>query len=270
MQEWDMGAFIRAKRLERHLTQKQLAEQLGITDKAVSKWERGNSLPDISLLLPLASALGVPAAELLGAMQQPGAPPADVVASALSYSRQVDRQNRRNLRLWLFAGTSAAFLIAALVCWICDMALNKALTWSLLVDSSLVLSWLVLLPLFLARRHPLPLALAVLSAGILPYLYFLRVFLRNPLIFRLGLPIAPASVLFAWCVYAVCRMLRRRKWLAASAVLALAVPLDLFIDFVTARQLGGQMEFGSCGITLLLAAACLLAEYLLRQRPADR
>ena len=49
----------------RNLTQKDLAEKLGVTDKAVSKWERAVSSPDISLLIPLAKALGVSTGELL-------------------------------------------------------------------------------------------------------------------------------------------------------------------------------------------------------------
>ena len=48
-----------------NITQKELAEQLSITDKAVSKWERGLCLPDISILLPLSQILGVNLYELL-------------------------------------------------------------------------------------------------------------------------------------------------------------------------------------------------------------
>lgn len=56
---------IRTLREERGLTQKVLAEQLGVTDKAVSKWESGRGLPDISLIEDLALALGISVAELL-------------------------------------------------------------------------------------------------------------------------------------------------------------------------------------------------------------
>lgn len=59
------GQFVSQLRKEQGLTQRQLAEQLSISDKAVSKWERGLSLPDIALLLPLAELLGVSALELL-------------------------------------------------------------------------------------------------------------------------------------------------------------------------------------------------------------
>ena len=59
------GEFIAKLRKEKGMTQKELAEELFVSDKAVSKWERGQSLPDITLLNPLAEALGVSAAELL-------------------------------------------------------------------------------------------------------------------------------------------------------------------------------------------------------------
>lgn len=56
---------IRGLREGRGLTQRQLAERLGVTDKAVSKWESGRGLPDISLVEGLARELGVSVAELL-------------------------------------------------------------------------------------------------------------------------------------------------------------------------------------------------------------
>ena len=60
-----VGNFIALKRKECGLTQLQLAEKLFITDKAVSKWERGLACPDISSLQPLAKLLGVSIVELL-------------------------------------------------------------------------------------------------------------------------------------------------------------------------------------------------------------
>ena len=48
------GAFLAGLRKQKGMTQKELAQQLYVSDKAVSKWERGLSLPDVTLLLPLA------------------------------------------------------------------------------------------------------------------------------------------------------------------------------------------------------------------------
>lgn len=59
-----IGAFIATKRKEKNLTQKDLAKLLGVTDKAVSKWERGLGCPDVSLLEILANALDVSILEI--------------------------------------------------------------------------------------------------------------------------------------------------------------------------------------------------------------
>ncbi len=59
------GAFLSRLRKEKGMTQKELAEKLYVSDKAVSKWERGLSLPDIALLQPLAALMEVSVTEML-------------------------------------------------------------------------------------------------------------------------------------------------------------------------------------------------------------
>lgn len=65
MNNYVTGSAIRALREKKGYTQKQLAERLLVSDKAVSKWESGRGLPDISLIEPLAKTLGISVAELL-------------------------------------------------------------------------------------------------------------------------------------------------------------------------------------------------------------
>ena len=65
MKEKDIGKFIQQKRKEKNLTQQELGAKLFVTDKAVSKWERGLSLPDITLLGKLADILEVDIYDLL-------------------------------------------------------------------------------------------------------------------------------------------------------------------------------------------------------------
>ena len=271
MENGKIGPFIRQLRKERHMTQKELASRLNVTDKAVSKWELGTSLPDVALLLPLAEALGVSVTELLGGApetppQTPEAPARDTAGDILSYTQKTASQRRERLRLWLFAGARGTFLLSAAVCWVCDTALNGALSWSLIVDLSLLLAWLVLLPLLTARRHALPLALGALSAAILPYLNLLGRLLRDPRVFRFGLPIAPAAVLYLWGVWAVWRRLRCRRLSAAGTVLLLTAALSLFVNVVTDALTGGRALYGDSLFTLVLAAVCFLADYVLRRR----
>ena len=64
MDKTQMGNFIKEQRMALGLTQQQLAEQLHVTNKAVSRWETGNAYPDIALLDDLAAALSVSVEEL--------------------------------------------------------------------------------------------------------------------------------------------------------------------------------------------------------------
>ncbi len=65
MDQIKIGKFIAQCRKEKSLTQMQLAEKLNITDRAVSKWETGKTMPDSSIMLPLCDILGISVTELL-------------------------------------------------------------------------------------------------------------------------------------------------------------------------------------------------------------
>ena len=64
MNQYVTGTMIRLLREGKSMTQHQLAEMIGVSDKAISKWETGRGYPDISLIEPLANALGVSIIEL--------------------------------------------------------------------------------------------------------------------------------------------------------------------------------------------------------------
>ena len=65
MDQIKIGRFIAVRRKRANLTQLQLADRLGVTDKAVSKWERGITMPDTSIMLELCDILGISVNELL-------------------------------------------------------------------------------------------------------------------------------------------------------------------------------------------------------------
>lgn len=64
MNQYVTGAMIKRLREEKRITQQQLAEIMNVSDKAISKWETGRGYPDITLIEPLAEALGVSVIEL--------------------------------------------------------------------------------------------------------------------------------------------------------------------------------------------------------------
>ena len=65
MEARELGLFIATLRKEKQITQAELAKRLNVTDKAVSRWERGLGFPDINTLEPLADSLGISLSELM-------------------------------------------------------------------------------------------------------------------------------------------------------------------------------------------------------------
>lgn len=71
MDQVKVGEFISTARKEKGMTQKELAEQIGVSDKTISRWETGNGLPDMAYLTPLCDFLGVSVNELLSGEKLP-------------------------------------------------------------------------------------------------------------------------------------------------------------------------------------------------------
>ena len=119
----EFGTFLVRLRKEKGLTQKELAEKLYVSDKAVSKWERGLSLPDITLLQPMAEYLGVTVTELLSGRRIPEDQPLTVaeveplVTGRLVMTAQERESQREHRRIWgrRFAVSVLAFCVEALL-----------------------------------------------------------------------------------------------------------------------------------------------------------
>lgn len=118
-----LGRFIAQRRKERNMTQRELAEKLHVTDKAVSKWERGAGCPDISLLEPLAEALELSVDQLLTYQTAPEEPEAAVepvtsqaVQAVLDLTLEERRARRR--RRWFTAMAVTLSLIVLVVVYV--------------------------------------------------------------------------------------------------------------------------------------------------------
>ena len=95
------GAFVAGRRRERNMTQADLASKIQVTDKAVSRWERGLGFPDINIIEPLADALEVSVLELMksermAANQVTGEEASEAIADTLNVARLQRRRERRN------------------------------------------------------------------------------------------------------------------------------------------------------------------------------
>lgn len=101
-----MGALIAKMRKEKGLTQKELADQLHVTDRAVSKWERGICCPDISLLEDLANILGVSISSLLNGEEEVES----AIKTTITYATESRKQKTKQIVNQLLL-TSMSFLL---------------------------------------------------------------------------------------------------------------------------------------------------------------
>lgn len=114
-----LGSFIAEQRKEMNMTQANLAEKLHVTDKAISKWERGLGLPDINTIEPLADALDVSVLEIIKSEKiiEPTIANEDASAILLDTFDLVKQQRRieRRNTILIFAIVAGIFMVLFLL-----------------------------------------------------------------------------------------------------------------------------------------------------------
>ena len=114
MDAHQFGAFVASCRREKKMTQAQLAARLQVTDKAVSRWERGIGFPDISTIQPLAEALGVSVLELMKSERMaPRQITSDEAEEAVTDTLEMAKQQRKQERKHAFAVLGITALVIA-------------------------------------------------------------------------------------------------------------------------------------------------------------
>ncbi len=252
------GQFVASKRRLAGLTQRELAERLFVTESAVSKWERGLSYPDISVVIGLAQALGVSEGELITASDDHESP-------IIEYQAESYRRWRRAV----LRGTGIAYAIGVAAAFIVNLTVQHTLSWFWVVLAAVATAFsLTTLPLLLPRwRGWITLGAFLLSLfallGVIRLLYggefltvtvsavlFLALVVFVPFALRdIGLPEPPRS----------------HRTVLSLGVITVALPLFLYIVLL---RTGDEDAFVApvlpiAGIVLALAwSVALLIRYL--------
>ena len=128
--ENNFGEFLKQKRQEKNLTQKELAELLIVSASSVSKWEKNVAHPDITLLPKLSEILGVTEHEL--------------ITASIDEKTREERAQARRWRAFSFSWSLffyIAYAIAIIPCFICNLAISKTLSWFWIVVAALLLAF---------------------------------------------------------------------------------------------------------------------------------
>ena len=254
MKQIEVGAFITQCRKEKKLTQAQLAEKLNITDRAVSKWETGKSMPDSSIMLELCEILGITVNELLMGerekrelYEEKGDENLDTIDTI---KKRKNRVGFKRLGAVIF---SALFFTAMAVCFICDMAISGRLTWSLISAVSIVFGWAVCLPGIRFGKKGIVRCFGWLSGLIIPYLYVLSRLINVREVFTVGGTMAVISVSFLWMVIGVFKKMWSGKKRAVFGTVCLVSALFVVtVNVVLSRMTGSPVFNVWDGITVLV------------------
>ena len=228
MNQIEIGKFIAKCRKEKKLTQAQLAEKLNITDRAVSKWETGKSMPDSSIMLELCEILGITVNELLSGEEidmEIYEKKAD--ENLIALKRKDENNMTKNVILSILF--SAALLIGIMVCAICNIAISGNLTWSFIPVSSIVFAWVITFPSIIWGKRGIIVSLISLSVFIVPYLFLLGSLLKTKEVFSVGAVMAVASIIFLWLIVAVFKRMER-KLAALGTTFLSAIPFMIIVN----------------------------------------
>ena len=118
MDKIKFGSFIKNSRIKKNYTQKQLADLLFIDVTAVSKWERGVSYPDITLVPEICRVLDVNEHELIQSSND-----------TEHRNKKKDTENYIKIKNTTFYFSSICYLVAIFVCFIVNLAVNHTLSW---------------------------------------------------------------------------------------------------------------------------------------------
>lgn len=268
-----MGLLISELRKSHHMTQKELAEKLNVTDKAVSKWERGLSCPDISLLSLIADILGITVNELLCGIKD-SVTAVDVgesIDNALQYADKVVKHKSKSM-LNIFAATfSALMLLGIITCAICDIAISGAFTWSLIPISSIVFAFLLFLPALKFGNKGIAVSLIVLSVLIIPFIYVLSHLIETDAPFlTIGIRMSMISIVFAWSVFALFKKLRSRKLVASAISVWLTIPVYIIVNFTLNKIIDEQLidiwDIMSFSIIAVVGIVLFVVDHTMRKK----
>lgn len=251
------------------MTPKELAAQLHITDKAVSKWERGLSCPDIALLTSLADILGVTTSELLNGQRSTTTSDdvAQIVDNALFYAEKSVKGKVASFQNVMAIAFSSFLLFGIIVVSIINLMVSDTFTWSLMPISISVFAWLVFFPAIKFGIKGVIGSFINISIFLVPFLYVLDRMINNSIehhvpIFSMGISIAPILIVLFWVAFFLFKKLRARKLLCSAILVLLLSPITFLINFFLDMTQGqGQIwssTLSSINALIPFAAAIIL------------
>ena len=224
----------------------------------------GKCMPDSSVLMELCNILGVAVNELLSGERVEMNNYEEKVNENLIELKRKD-ENNMNKNTLISTIYTIAMGIGILVCCICDIAISGTLTWSLIVLSSVLVTWIASFPVILLGKRGVLVAMIAISIIIVPFMYILSILIKVNEVFSIGAVMSIISLVFLWIIYISYHRLKGRKLLATGITLLLAIPFTILINSTLSKMIGEPVidiwDILSVFILFILAVAFIIGDY---------
>lgn len=261
-----IGEFICTLRKNRGLTQKDLADQLGITDKAVSKWERGAGYPDISMLKPLADTLGTSVTELLDGETSDDISDSETkdITNALDYANKIMTLKRNTLSSIMAVILVISLSIGIFTTVIVNIAVNHCLSWSLLAIDGCVMGGCLFLPPLLWKKRGILTSLCLLTVLLLPFLAIIQSQTSLPSgysswLWKLGFPISSVWLICLWMTAFLFYKARINIWFKTCITLVLCTIGNILTNYMVDSYLHLNYFDGTRDVANIIILICFIA-----------
>ncbi len=205
------GKYITEKRKAAGLTQEELANRLYVIPTTVSKWERGITYPDITMITNLCKELHISEHEFFTACDD---------EAMNQEKREIKRY--RTIRKIIHYCISIGYLIALITCFICNLAIDHKMSWSLIVLTSIGISFSITNLPFYIKKDKYRVAKISLIVTILIYiLLFITNLVSNGNWLFQAFAIATFEFTLLWLGIAICTLIKIDKYYKISIALIL-------------------------------------------------
>lgn len=164
---------------------------------------------------------------------------------------------------------TVVMVIGIMVCCICNAATSGALTWSLIVLSSILFTWIISFPIVLLGKRGLLPSMTFISIFIIPFMYILSILIKVKEIFKIGTIMSIITLIYLWIIFIVFYRLKERKILATGITILLAIPFTLSINIILSNIIGKCVievwDILSLFILAIIAFAFIFGDYALKK-----
>lgn len=233
-----IGEQIYSARKKMNYTQRELADKIGVSDKAISKWERGAGCPDISLLLPLCEELNIDVSQLLGketvnTENEDGQKEEQRLHQFAEYAKMKIIDNRATILKYITIFLCFASIISIGICLLVDYVLTQSFSWSLTASTAIAYGCIIVSVFLMCKNYRLEKALGVSSVLLFPLLYVISMQNELAMFFPKAYVIALGAVILAWIIYAILLKLRISIWYRLLLISVISTIYNVLINLYT-------------------------------------